>query len=407
MATHMLNKVLIITEKYLEGGAEVGVSMSQSFLVGALRSTGLISLIQEFHCREFCLQSGREAMCRRLVEECAEFRPDMVIYEPLPEGISPTPETIQKIYQELGIKIFMKFGDTVNYTGEKELQSWLPYINHFAILDSLSMAKKYSSHPKFIRYIGTTVNPMDFHDKGLVRDIDVSFSGNLGIHPSRRMYSNFLRKNGVKIHVKEQMRIPVEEFSNILNRSKISLNFSATCIGANQLKARVYEAMACNSLLLEDYGLETGSFFILNKDFVVYRTKEELLEKVVYYLNHEEERQKIARSGHEKVTCLYNAKNMWGYALEQMGFSIPQELRCDPFYMQQKDTINSLFTSPKPLVRPTLYPILTLRGFVTQRVKGALLKLSMVRSIRRHFMNGAAPAHPKVAERDTGTHKGG
>ena len=68
-------------------------------------------------------------------------------------------------------------------------------------------------------------------------------------------------------------------------------------------------------------------------------------QKVVYYLNHEEERQKIARSGHEKVTCLYNAKNMWGYALEQMGFSIPQELRCDPFYMQQKDTINSLFTS--------------------------------------------------------------
>jgi len=43
--------------------------------------------------------------------------------------------------------------------------------------------------------------------------------------------------------------------------------------------------------------------FVPGEDFVYYESREDLLQKVCYYLDHEEERQAIAENGHNKVAA--------------------------------------------------------------------------------------------------------
>lgn len=43
--------------------------------------------------------------------------------------------------------------------------------------------------------------------------------------------------------------------------------------------------------------------FVPGEDFVYYESKEDLLQKAAWYLDHEEERKTIAKNGHDKVAA--------------------------------------------------------------------------------------------------------
>ena len=181
----------------------------------------------------------------------------------------------------------------------------------------MSEFNKYADNPKVIRGY-PAVNPIDFYDMNIERDIDVCFWGSIPMNSKREEYVDFLRDNGINIYTREH-RVSVKRYAEILNRSKISLSLCHD-EGEGQLRGRVFEIMACKSLLLEDGISETKRLFDVDKDFVTFGSKEELLEKVKYYLEHGEQRKSIAQSGYDKVTNIYNARNMWGDIFNNMGF---------------------------------------------------------------------------------------
>ena len=49
--------------------------------------------------------------------------------------------------------------------------------------------------------------------------------------------------------------------------------------------------------------------FEIGKDLEAYSSIEELIDKCTYYLSHEDEREKIARSGYEKVRSFHTHIN--------------------------------------------------------------------------------------------------
>ena len=100
------------------------------------------------------------------------------------------------------------------------------------------------------------------------------------------------------------------------------------------MKGRVFDLTAAKTFLLEEEGIETREFFENGKDIVMFSSKEDLLEKVKYYLAHDEERERIAEAGYKKTTTLYNSRNMWGYLFAKMGFEIPESLAKNRYYQE-------------------------------------------------------------------------
>ena len=80
---------------------------------------------------------------------------------------------------------------------------------------------------------------------------------------------------------------------------------------------RAIDIMGCGGFLLSNFQSGFLDYFVPGEDFVYFENKEDLLYKIDYYLEHEEERQAIARSGHHKVraghTFRHRVKEMFDF----------------------------------------------------------------------------------------------
>ena len=64
---------------------------------------------------------------------------------------------------------------------------------------------------------------------------------------------------------------------------------------------RVFEAMACGSLMLTDDRSDVNRRFKEGEEIVIYRDLHDLRNKVAYYLNHDKARQAIGQAGMRRV----------------------------------------------------------------------------------------------------------
>ena len=80
----------------------------------------------------------------------------------------------------------------------------------------------------------------------------------------------------------------------------------------------------------------------MHADYASFSSPKELLEKVIYYLEHKSDREAIARSGYEKVTNIYNARNAWGYIFTKIGFEPPPELKADKNFQAHEERMECL-----------------------------------------------------------------
>jgi len=91
----------------------------------------------------------------------------------------------------------------------------------------------------------------------------------------------------------------------IFHQSKVNIYITPRTI-ATGIPLRVLEIMSCQGFVLTNYQEDLAAEFVEGKEIVMYHSLEELLEKTAYYLEHEDERQQIARAGYEKVLRDYN-----------------------------------------------------------------------------------------------------
>ena len=341
----MISKVLFVTEKYCDADPKCGVTISEHLIVNSLKSTGLVRETKRFYFEVLSQQLGREKMSELLLEDCLVFQPDLVIFTPLGgalgDRLNPTPESIFKMTNELKIKTYLHLYDASPGCGLEV--KWLPFVNYLGIVASIPAYLFYKKESPKVIMAYPVISPSDFYQRNIVRDIDISHLGS--IHSNRGEYLNFLKSNGINIFIgggQRQNRLSLEEYSKVLNRSKISVNFCRDGSEIPVIKSRLFEITACGPLLFEDWGTDTTKLFEPGKDFIIFHSKEELLSLARYYLEHDREREAIARSGYEKATNLYNATNIWGYIFEKVGFSLPKSLAEDELYQVYKERINNL-----------------------------------------------------------------
>ena len=184
-----------------------------------------------------------------------------------------------------------------------------------------------SSFPPTIEQLRSRNVPAELHRLGFdprvltrlpprERDIPVSFVGSFtDVHSSR---TAFLATVARDVPLRVWGPPPIKDFGTaalaecyagpawgrqmfeILQRSRITLNHHGDVPPfANNM--RLFEATGLGALLVTDWKANLHEMFKPDEEVVTYRTPEECIEKIRYYLDHEAERMALASAGQERT----------------------------------------------------------------------------------------------------------
>ncbi len=87
----------------------------------------------------------------------------------------------------------------------------------------------------------------------------------------------------------------------IFAKSKIVINRHISVAGKFANNARLYEATGMGAMLLTDKKKNLHEIFRVGSEIGIYKNHSDLLKKIDYYLSHDQERNRIARSGQART----------------------------------------------------------------------------------------------------------
>jgi spore maturation protein CgeB len=146
---------------------------------------------------------------------------------------------------------------------------------------------------------------------------DVVFVGNLGgPHQQGTQTLEYLcRRNYIKVWAYSVGKLiedsPIRgayigpasgiEMYQVLRSAKIAFNRHIDVAGDYANNLRLYEATGVGTLLITDWKANLHEMFEPDKEVVAYRSSEECAEMIQHYLEHDEEREAIARAGQQRT----------------------------------------------------------------------------------------------------------
>ncbi|TAL68336.1 MAG: glycosyltransferase family 1 protein [Bacteroidetes bacterium] len=98
----------------------------------------------------------------------------------------------------------------------------------------------------------------------------------------------------------------------ILADSKITINSHIDFAGNKAANIRLFEATGVGACLLTDWKENLSDFFEIDKEVVVYKSIDDCIDKVKFLLEHDSERNSIAKSGQERTLKDYNLEKRFG-----------------------------------------------------------------------------------------------
>ncbi len=91
-----------------------------------------------------------------------------------------------------------------------------------------------------------------------------------------------------------------EERAKIYQNSRINLHLTHRSVMSG-VPQEVFEIMAAGGFVLTNYQPEIAENFVIGEHLETFVNEQDLLEKIAYYLEHEEERVQIAKAGQQAV----------------------------------------------------------------------------------------------------------
>lgn len=162
-------------------------------------------------------------------------------------------------------------------------------------------------------YIDSVNYPIENIEDDESEVVDVVFLGHYE-NDDRTRYISALTSAGISVGIPSatwegvdpqntklvRMRNTHENYNRILNRCKIALVFLSS-LNEDTYTRRCFEIPATKTFMLAQYTDDQASMFEPDKEAVYFNTSKELVEKTLYYLKHEEERERIAKAGYDRL----------------------------------------------------------------------------------------------------------
>lgn len=140
------------------------------------------------------------------------------------------------------------------------------------------------------------------------RDLDVYCGGNPNwrVHKERYLVHETLRTLPADVRLLEGDMVDREEFNRRMGRAKIFID--QTVIG--EINMKVYEATASGCcLFVEDANLDIRDYLVENESVVLFN-RGNINEKILHYLEHEDERAAIAAAGQKAMAPYTYRENL-------------------------------------------------------------------------------------------------
>jgi hypothetical protein len=319
--------LLFVTEKWCDGKPEAGITNNEHNLFGSLEVSGLATY-ERLHVDEYRLQHGRNCDAE-LLQIGRTRRPDAIVACHLfGSDRNVQPETWRQIHQ-LGIPVVFIWFDAVLEARMQVADSLAPYAALNLVLDTAAYK---TAFPDKFRPMWTPQDTRYFYNPRGAREIDVCFLGSMAGYQDRLVELTTLRNQGIAVFQgggQREQALPLPVYANVLQRSKICLSFpllrgDPTLV---QAKGRIFEVTLCGALLLDAANDQTSRWFTPGEDYASFRDGEDLLQKIPYFLEHEDERAQMAHRGWVKASTAYSPARFWHSVLESLGV-LSGDLRC-------------------------------------------------------------------------------
>jgi spore maturation protein CgeB len=332
-------KIFYIGLKNDYGSPTLGTSYEWGNILPAFQNIPELE-VTTFPFDEVLRNVGREKMNSLLLQQIHDKKPDVCFFVLFTDEILMS--TLHRIKKEVKTVTVNWFTDD-HWRFDLYSKYWAPCFD-WAITTDYSSVEKYKSKG----YCNIIQSQWAFHcdDASVVPEssqysYDVSFIGQT--HSVRRKIVERITRAGIGIVCWgkgwERGRLTNEQMRESFVQSKINLNFSEssntwslrrlaktifhrrcdnsyrlntpgqvfreTCsLYADrrlQVKARNFEIPGYGGFLLTSYVQGLEQYFEIGKEVAVYRSEKELIEKIRYYLQHDDERETIRQAGHERT----------------------------------------------------------------------------------------------------------
>ena len=87
----------------------------------------------------------------------------------------------------------------------------------------------------------------------------------------------------------------------------------------NQIKGRNFEIPGCGGFLVTSRIDGLDKYYADGKEIIIFEDKDDLIDKIKYYLSHEVEREFIARAGYERTLRDHTYEKRFNDLFERMG----------------------------------------------------------------------------------------
>lgn len=268
-----------------------------------------------FSTRDNYFRYGREKMNKLFLDKINDEKPDFILLSMNYDEFEP--ETLLKIKEVApNSKLIHFFGDD-EWRFEDWSRYYAPFFDYCLATEKDISEYKNDNIKNVYSLIGT--NSERFKPLNLEKKYKIVFVG--APISDRPEYIRFLMKNNVPITIfnPEWEKYPEfkeiyggylshEDYVKMINQTKINLSFSKGFLPGSkkgQVKGRSFEIPACKAFMLVEDTQGGLRFYLKNLNKISFQNKEELLEKISYFLEHDKEREELSNYFYKQVINNY------------------------------------------------------------------------------------------------------
>ena len=271
-------------------------------------------------------QGGRDFLNEQFIEAHKELKPDLTI---VIKGLGLTGDAVKAIkeFHKNPIVTWI-FDVTLGGTYVKDVAPYVKFIKNCDMFYTIDASALPELEKMGVKSKWLTEGCYEKAHKSVVFNSiqkrkfgsDVVFLGSVGmIHPNREKVLSAIHEAGFDLSIYGDIYYPEGEepafvkechtgFAAINDQHSLICQASKVVIGVDgwpdrekSMSARVYRTLCSEAFLLTNHTVGADKMFNIGKHLDTFKDNDELMEKLVYWLSNDSEREEVAKAGQKFV----------------------------------------------------------------------------------------------------------